>query len=202
MTKPRIPKLSWATRITIARIVGVPIFIMAMMGAREASPEHFDLYRLVAFVLFFAMGAADVLDGMVARGQGRESRLGGFLDPMGDKLMICSAYVLLAGTRWPGPRIHPWLAVVVISRDVFITLGFITVFLVTGRIRTEPNLVGKACIWAQAILVMIFLLVPTNTMEIDYGRIILFSLSMATFFFTVISGIDYTRKGIQQLFEK
>lgn len=194
--------LSWGVRITIARIVGVPIFIIAMLGARDAAPEHFNLYRYVAFALFFAMGAGDVLDGMLARGQGRESRLGAFLDPMGDKLMICSAYVLLAGTRWPGPGIHPWLAVVVISRDVFITLGFITVFLVTGRIRTEPNLVGKVCIWAQAILVMIFLLVPKNFMEVDYGRIILLSFSVAAFFFTVISGVDYLRKGIKRLFER
>jgi len=182
--------------------VGVPIFIIAMLGARDAAPEHFNLYRYVAFGLFFAMGAGDVLDGLLARGQGRESRLGAFLDPMGDKLMICSAYVLLASTRWPGPGIHPWLAVVVISRDVFIALGFIAVFLVTGRIRTEPDLIGKACIWAQAILVMIFLLVPKNAMEVNYGRIILLSFSLATFFFTMISGVDYLRKGIQQLFER
>ena len=101
------------------------------------------------------MAAGDAVDGFLARRLGRKTRLGAFLDPMADKVMLVSAYVLLSSSIYFDPPLVPdWLAVLVVSRDFFITLGFVIIYMLIGEVYIEPSRMGKATTVLQAVTVI------------------------------------------------
>ncbi|GAH86799.1 unnamed protein product, partial [marine sediment metagenome] len=108
-------RISLPNQITLTRLLMTPFFVIVVMQVPRA-----PIYKTVALLMFCAMVAGDVIDGYIARRLGIESRLGAFLDPIADKTMMVSAYVLLA-TRvyFDAPLLPNWLAVLVVSRDFF-----------------------------------------------------------------------------------
>src|SRR6185369_2772608 len=98
------------------------------------------LYRLPgwALVTFAVAGATDAFDGLIARRSGQQTTLGAWLDPMADKLLLLSAFIVLSlPDRGLTIRIPLWLTILVISRDVAIVLTVTIVNLAIGR-RTFP----------------------------------------------------------------
>lgn len=121
--------------ISIFRLVLVPIAIDAILTGR------FD----IAFWVFLIAGVSDGIDGFIARHFDQRSELGAYLDPIADKLLLVSIYVMLAviGT------IPVWLATLVLSRDVLI-VGAIVLSWGLGRsLPIRPLMVSKANTTAQ-----------------------------------------------------
>jgi cardiolipin synthase len=130
-----IELLTLANQLTLLRIVLVPVFALCM------------LYGLPgwALLVFTVAGVTDLFDGLIARLSGRPTTIGAWLDPMADKLLVVTMFVMLT---MPGMgfanRLPLWLTVLVISRDLGIVLTVAVVNLAVARRTFMPSLLGKA----------------------------------------------------------
>jgi cardiolipin synthase len=127
--------LTTANQLTLFRLFAVPcVVILVLYG--------FDGWALVTFA---AAGITDALDGVIARRSGQPTSLGAFLDPMADKLLLVSTFVVLTMERDPPmANVLPiWLTVLVISRDIVIVLTVAVVNLAIGRREFHPSALGK-----------------------------------------------------------
>jgi len=122
--------LTPANQITILRLVFVPIFAILVL----------DRHYRWALIVLAAAAISDVVDGNVARFFHQESPVGGALDPIADKALMTTAYLVL-GFRDALPM---WLTVLVISRDVAILLTALLIILVAGYRPFRPSILGKA----------------------------------------------------------
>jgi cardiolipin synthase len=107
-----------------------------------------------ALTLVAVAGISDGLDGFLARHYGWQSRLGGVLDAVADKLLLIACFVILAW-RQEAPV---WLAVVVCGRDLVIALGALAWRLLIGPIQPRPSMLSKACTLAQIVYLLTVLL--------------------------------------------
>jgi cardiolipin synthase len=130
-------------QITILRLGFLPLFIVAI------SYEH---YRWALLVLVFA-GLSDGADGLLARSLNQRSSLGAYLDPIADKLLLSSSFVILAFKH----QIAMWLMIFVLSRDVIILMVAVVILLIFGYRPFPPSVLGKATTFFQ--IVMIFAVV-------------------------------------------
>ncbi|HEV3278718.1 MAG TPA: CDP-alcohol phosphatidyltransferase family protein [Terriglobia bacterium] len=131
--------LSPANEITILRLIFVPIFAILVV----------DHHELAALVVLGAAALSDLADGFVARRFHQQTPLGVALDPIADKVLMTTAFLVLAfrgALPW-------WLAIVVISRDVGILLTAGAISLVAGYRPFPPSLLGKASTMVQVITV-------------------------------------------------
>ena len=126
--------LTAANQLTFLRLLLVPVFALCM------------LYGLFGWALItFAVAAAtDVLDGLIARWSGQSTTLGAWLDPMADKILVVTMFVMLTmpGLGLPN-RLPLWLTVLVISRDAAIILTVAVFNLAIARQTFRPSLLGK-----------------------------------------------------------
>jgi len=106
-----------------------------------------------ALLLFFVAGLSDGLDGFLARRFGWTSRLGSFLDPMGDKLLMTAGYFMLGMLG----HLPVWLVVIVIGRDLVIVLGASAYRLLVQDISMSPLFISKVNTAAQIFLVLLML---------------------------------------------
>jgi cardiolipin synthase len=126
--------LTAANQLTFLRLLLVPVFALCM------------LYGLPGWALltFAVAGATDLLDGMLARWSGQPTTLGAWLDPMADKILVVTMFVMLT---MPGlglaNRLPLWLTVLVISRDAAIVLTVAVFNLAVARQTFRPTLLGK-----------------------------------------------------------
>jgi len=160
-------KLNWATRITIFRILLVIPFVSCMLKINdpELSPVLQRTMRYVSIVFFLVMAISDAIDGYLARRRNQTTKLGAFLDPLADKLLMTCACLLLASQRAQveGFLLPPTVVVLIIGKDLFLLLGFIIVYLITLQIRIEPVFVGKAATILQLSMVAGILTAPEVT---------------------------------------
>ncbi len=183
-------RLSWPNRITVLRIVLIPLFVLALVQAREGEPA----FRWVGLGLLLAVCLGDALDGYLARKLHSRSRLGAFLDPMADKLLMTAGYIVMATMFWPEPRIPKWVAVVVISRDTLMVVFFLAcVALGTGFRQLTPSFLGKLCTTFQMGTLVAVLSAPGIAGVIGERATdgLLTSLYFATAFLTLVTGLDY-----------
>lgn len=126
--------------LSFARIALVPVFVIALLEGRPAR----------ALVIFFVAGATDLLDGLAARTFDQESRLGAVLDPIADKLLLTTAFVMLTvPDLHPGVQIPVWITVLVIARDVAILVVAMAMFLTFGISSFPPVPLSKLNTAAQ-----------------------------------------------------
>ncbi|MHC4693722.1 MAG: CDP-alcohol phosphatidyltransferase family protein [Planctomycetota bacterium] len=153
-------KFSWANRITIIRILLIVPFISCMLKINDA--EFGNVMRYIAIVIFLFMAISDAVDGYMARRNRQVTRLGAFLDPMADKLLITSACILLSlkQTRVEGFPLPSLVVVLIISKDMVLILGFSTLYLFTSRIYVAPVFIGKVATALQLSMVAGILLGP------------------------------------------
>ena len=102
--------LNLPTKLTISRILAVPFIILFLYVNTPWSCA-------VATILFTLAGFTDVIDGYIARRENQVTRLGKFLDPLADKILVCSVLVMLVHLRWA----PAWIAIVIICRDIMVT---------------------------------------------------------------------------------
>jgi len=156
--------LSWANRITVLRILLIAPFVSCMLQINDTeTSEHIrHLIRYSAVAIFFLMAVSDCLDGYLARKNGQTTKLGSFLDPMADKLLITCASLLLASRHAGvvGFILPPTVVVLIIGKDVLIFLGFLIVYFLTGKVRVVPAFAGKASTALQLSMVAAILIAP------------------------------------------
>jgi cardiolipin synthase len=157
-------KLSWPNRITILRILLVVPFVSLMLKINDPalSKSMRDAARFVSFAVFLVMAISDAADGYFARRKRQVTRLGEFLDPIADKLLITSACLLLTSDRAAvnGFRLPPTVVVLIIGKDLFLLIGFVVLYLITSEIRIAPALVGKIATALQLVMVAAVLVAP------------------------------------------
>jgi cardiolipin synthase len=126
--------LTAANQLTFLRLLLVPVFALCMLYGMPGW----------ALVTFGVAGATDVLDGLIARWSGQSTTLGAWLDPMADKILVVTMFVMLT---MPGLgmaiRLPLWLTVLVISRDAAIVLTVAVFNLAVARQTFRPSPLGK-----------------------------------------------------------
>jgi len=148
-----------------------------------------------ALLVFFAASVTDFVDGYIARRFKQQSKLGRFLDPLADKLLITTGFVIMAIPHSGFPSIPIWLAVAVIGRDLIIVLGSLVVYLLTRFRDFKPTLLGKINTLVELGLIGWFLVFHTS------GRLIFLlpSLYVIVIASVVLSGGEYVIEGIRIL---
>ena len=175
--------LSLANKFSIFRILLIPLFITFIM---YYTPQK-DFLRIMAIGIFALAIFSDALDGYFARIKKQKTRLGIFLDPLADKLLLITAFICLSTVETlPAQfRLAPWVVIIVISRDVIIVLGSAIIYMANGRLYISPTLLGKITTSLQMLTVLTLLL------QLNIFHLIMYIM----IFFTVLSGLDYIRIG-------
>jgi cardiolipin synthase len=121
-----------------------------------------NVMRYVSILLFLLMAVSDGVDGYLARRKNQITKLGAFLDPIADKLLITSACLLLASQRAHVEHflLPPTVVVLIIGKDLFLLIGFIIVYLITSKIHIAPVFMGKLATALQMSMVAGILIGP------------------------------------------
>jgi CDP-diacylglycerol--glycerol-3-phosphate 3-phosphatidyltransferase len=190
----RIPaSMTTANKITILRILLIPVFVVEILYYVETGNE---LHRLAALLTFAVAAILDGVDGYVARRYHQSSELGTVLDPLADKLLLVSGIVVLSFDHAPRLATIPlWLTGTIIGRDLLLGLGAVIVRLVVGKLTVQPRLTGKIATVFQMIVVLWILL----RWDVSFhGRFLPLWL-LGAGLFTAASGLLYVWDGSQQL---
>lgn len=165
-----------ANWLTILRILLVPVFVTLVVYDQVAP-------ALATFVL---AGLTDLLDGYIARARGTKTRLGAFLDPLADKLLLTASFVTLT---YRFPRVLPfWLTATVLSRDALLVLGAMLIMLTGGQVHPAPTVLGKSSTACQMVTVGAALLIAAGVEWIVPLQALLVA---TTAVLTVVSGVQY-----------
>ena len=189
-------RMSWPNRITLGRVLLTAPFVIAMLHLND--PEYSPWARYAALLVFAAIAASDALDGYLARRQNRVTKLGSFLDPLADKVLVTSACLLLASTRAsvPGARLPDAVVVIIIGKDLYIVLGFTVIYLITSEIKIVPVTMGKVCTALQLSMVVAILICPEVGRWVPgYTEYFVRGLWWAAGAAAVLTAVVYTRNG-------
>ena len=171
-----------ANWLTVLRILLVPVFVTLLVYRKPG----------LALIVFATAALTDLLDGYVARQGGRESRLGAFLDPLADKLLLVAAFATLTYLK----VLPAWIMIVVVSRDAILMLGALVVHMVGGRIYPRPSRAGKLTTFFQILTVLIGM----APLYFTWGQpLVLRTVVWIAAGFTVFSGLQYIVQGMRYL---
>jgi cardiolipin synthase (CMP-forming) len=167
--------------ITLFRIILTPLFIIFLIQGN---------YRR-ALMVFILAGVSDLADGLIARTWQQKSRLGSYLDPLADKILMAASFVTLSIYQ----QIPSWVTVVVLSRDVVLALGVLVFRLADIPLVVRPSLAGKWTTTFQLITVGLVLLnkiwaFPPQVLPVFFW---------VTGILTTVSGIQYFYSAIKQM---
>jgi len=138
----------------------------------------------LALILFAIAGISDGLDGYLAKRNNWASRLGSILDPLADKLLLVSAYLVLA---WLG-ELPVWLVIAVLVRDVIIILGVVVYHYLIGQFEMVPSWISKLNTFFQIMLVLVIVF---SLGVYTLPAILIDALVIVVIVTTLTSGIDY-----------
>jgi cardiolipin synthase len=172
--------MTLANQLTVLRIVLIPIFVVLLV---------YDL-RISALVIFLLTCLSDLLDGYIARTWRQQTTLGAFLDPIADKLLMVTTFATLALLK----ALPMSLTILLIARDIGLSLWVGFVFFTSGRRLSEPTLLGRAAMFGQMSTVVsaLFFYVFEGWPLMETLRpFILMPVFVATALLAVIAGAHY-----------
>lgn len=170
--------------LTVFRMVLVPIFVTLLFYGRFGT----------ALGVFVLAGVTDGLDGLLARRFDQKSQLGTILDPIADKLLLVTSFIVLSLpsiSPQPKPAHFPvpfWVTAAVLSRDIFIIVGAAAINIVTGFRGFRPSLLGKASTAVQIFAVVAILFAAIFPNGSGYY---LPTIYVLVFAFALFSGVHY-----------
>jgi cardiolipin synthase len=167
--------LTFPNQLTLLRMSFLPFIVIKLVDGRYG----------VALILFVLAGMSDGLDGLVARALKQQTVLGQYLDPIADKMLLSTVFLVLS-------ILHkiPWkFTVVVFSRDISILAASTVLFAIAGLRDFRPSVFGKANTFAQVAAVFFVLLLEIKTER--WVAIARLAFLRATFTFTIISALHY-----------
>ena len=178
-----------ANRLTIARIVMIPLFLLMMcfpkdtLGMVNVFHSNLSISWVLAMIIFTIASITDFLDGYLARKYHLITNFGTFADPLADKLLVMTAFITLVGAG----VIPMWIVAVIVCRELAVT-GLRLLLVNDGEVLAAawPGKVKTA----TQMLAIIFLLIddfPVKGLPFSIGTILLYVCLVAT----VYSGVDY-----------
>ena len=169
--------------LTMLRICLAPFLVVAVVEQRFK----------VAFVLFLMAACTDAMDGLLARWLRQRTMLGQYLDPVADKLLLSSLFLVLTHMRILEPRI----AVLVFGRDLGMLLTAVILYATTNLRDFHPSLLGKANSFSQVVAIGVVLLsLISPHLWVAYARVAALDVTM---FLTVLSGFHYAWVASQRI---
>jgi cardiolipin synthase (CMP-forming) len=170
--------LTPANQLTLLRMLLIPAFVILVVYG------HLGW----ALVVFATAGITDGLDGLIARRSGQKTSLGAWLDPMADKLLLVTTFIVLT---LPGlglaNRLPIWLTVLIISRDVVIVLTVAIISLAIGPRTFRPTIFGKVATATYIVTAVIAMLFNYR----GYHSIVVDVAIWASLAITLVSGLHY-----------
>jgi CDP-diacylglycerol--glycerol-3-phosphate 3-phosphatidyltransferase/cardiolipin synthase len=138
--------MTWATRITIVRIILVPVFVTLVITYDDSGhmgrPD--ETWRYLAIAVFLIASVSDAVVGYLARHWNQRSDLGALLDPIADKLLLLAALVTLGLLPLDRLRSFPiWFTAIIISRDALLLGGYFVVRHFLHHVEVKPHWTGK-----------------------------------------------------------
>lgn len=166
--------------LTIFRILLIPVYIGLLVY------EQFD----EALIVLLVAGITDALDGTIARAANQRTRLGAFLDPLADKLLLTSGFVTLSSIH----LIPSWVTIVVVSRDAMLLLGTAVAQFTESPIDITPTFLGKGTTFLQLTYILLVIFLSSRHMELEMLSPLLFGMVA----FTICSGCHYLYRGYRR----
>ena len=172
-------------KLTIVRIIMIPFFVFFLLTDFVAGSKW------IATVLFCAASITDFLDGHIARKYNLVTNFGKFMDPLADKLLVCSALIALVDLN----KIAAWIVIIIIARE-FIISGF-------RLVASDNGVVIAASYWGKfkttfQMLMIIYLVVD---LQFAYANVVGMVLVYVALALTVISLVDYIAKNYKVFLE-
>lgn len=170
--------------MTLTRVLLIPVFVILIINKNFTA----------ALITFAIAGITDGIDGLIARITHQRTELGAYLDPIADKLLLISAFITLAIIE----IIPSWLAVLVITRDVIILVGFLVMLLTSYRPQINPSFVSKLTTTFQIFTVLLVLLGEYYFIFKEVLTIVIYGTAILT----ILSGSHYIYVGTRIFNEK
>ena len=170
-------------KLTVIRIIMVPFFVFFMLTDAGGAAN-----KWIALVIFCVASLTDMLDGKIARARGLVTNFGKFMDPLADKLLVCSAMICLI----PLGKLTAWFVIVIIARE-FIISGF-------RLVASDNGIVIAASYWGKFKTVSQMFMVIVMIMDLGgVFDVIGTVLMLAALILTIVSLIDYIAKNVEVL---
>jgi cardiolipin synthase len=163
-------------QITLLRLGFLPFFLILI---------SYGEFKWALLVLVVA-GLSDGIDGLLARKLNQKSALGAYLDPIADKLLLSSSFVILAMAK----KVAWWLTIMVLSRDVLLLVVAAVIILISGYRPFPPSLYGKLTTFFQIVFVFAVVHAAAYPYEhwAEVNRVLIYTVTA----FTVFSGFHYS----------
>ena len=166
-------------RLTIMRVIMIPFFVLFML---TDIPKGYG--KWVALAIFIIASFTDMFDGKIARKYGLVTNFGKFMDPLADKLLVCSALICLVANG----ALEEWMAIVIISRE----------FIISGLrlVASDNGVVIAASYWGKFKTVFQMLMIGFMIGNVDllFFRVTTIILTWIALALTIVSLIDYIYK--------
>lgn len=180
-------------KLTVLRLIAIPFFLLLLVlpldwGTISFAGATVPVTQLVAAIIFLAAVITDNLDGIIARKYHLITNFGKFTDPLADKLLVMTAFIMLTSMN----VVPAWVTVVIIWRELAVTGLRLLIVEANGEV-LAAKMPGKIKTVSQFIAILFLLLdnMFFALANIPFGEIMLY----VCLFFTVYSGIDYFVKG-------
>lgn len=178
-------------QLTVLRILMIPVFILILVlpfdwGTLTVGGTQLLVTHLVAAVIFAIASITDWLDGEIARKRGLVTNFGKFADPLADKMLVMTAFIMLVDLN----KVAGWIVAIIVCRELAVTGlrlllvedGEVMAAAWPGKIKTATQMV--------AIILLFINNIPFNMMGIPLDQIMLYTCLAAT----IYSGVDYFAK--------
>lgn len=173
--------------VTLMRMGIIPLFVIALLNGESGK----------ALVLFVLAGLTDALDGFLARVFEQSSILGAYLDPIADKLLLTSAYIMLTiPSLNAGQVLIPvWVTVLVLARDILILVIALVLWMALGQSKFTPTKLSKVNTVVQVAGVILVLLSGLSETMVMPATVCVYLVAALT----VLSGCDYIYRANQMV---
>jgi cardiolipin synthase len=167
--------------LTTLRIILIPVFVGFLVYERYGH----------ALAVLLVAGLTDGLDGTIARVANQRTKLGAYLDPLADKLLLTSGFVTLSVLH----LVPTWVAILVVSRDAILMTGALLVRLTESSVDMSPTLLGKGTTLLQLSYILLVVALTSRRMDLRFLQPLLYLMVGLT----LTSGFHYLYRGFNRL---
>ena len=172
-------------KLTVLRVILIPFFVVSLMIENGAN----QTFRYVAAAIFIIASLTDMLDGKIARKYNLVTNFGKFMDPLADKLLVCSALICLIQLG----QLPAWMVIIIVSRE-FIISGF-------RLVAAEQGIVIAASYWGKFKTTFQMIAVVLMILNFEVLSVVTLICTWAALILTIISLVDYIAKNHKVLTE-
>ena len=177
-------------KLTMFRVILIPFFVFFMLF--RLFPADFHAAKYIALIIFIVASLTDLLDGKIARKYNLVTNFGKFMDPLADKLLVCSAMICLVEKK----QLAAWIMIIIIARE-FIISGF-------RLIAADNNIVIAASMWGKfkTTFQMAMIILLILNWQMMWFQVLTTIVVYVALVLTIVSLIDYLAKNKDVLKEQ